>query len=183
MRAGDEAAFTSLYERYYGDVLRYARRRVDEQTARDVAAETFLVAWRRPGQVPGAEPLPWLYAVARNTLGNVLRARARDAALGVRVRAASVAGAPTVQADHADAVVQNARVADALRRLSMRDQEALQLVAWEDLDLTAAAQVVGCSAATFAVRLHRARRRLNRLLDGPAVKQSPVNRTLEREPK
>ncbi|MGI8696818.1 MAG: RNA polymerase sigma factor, partial [Mycobacteriales bacterium] len=52
MRAGDATAFTSLYERHYDDVLRYARRRVDEQTARDVAAETFLVAWRRPRQVP-----------------------------------------------------------------------------------------------------------------------------------
>ncbi len=181
MRAGDTAAFTSLYERHYDDVLRYARRRVDEQTARDVAAETFLVAWRRPGQVPNAEPLPWLYAVARKTLGNVLRARARDAALDVRVRTASVAGVPKVQADHADAVVQNAQVAKALRRLSTCDQEALQLVAWEDLDLAAAAAVVGCSAATFAVRLHRARRRLGRLLDTPAPKPDSTFPVLETE--
>ncbi len=181
MRAGDTAAFTSLYERHYDDVLRYARRRVDEQTARDVAAETFLVAWRRPGQVPHVEPLPWLYAVARKTLGNVLRAGARDAALGVRVRTASVAGVPTVQADHADAVVLNAQVAQALRRLSTCDQEALQLVAWEDLDLAAAAAVVGCSAATFAVRLHRARRRLGRLLDTPAPKPDSTFPVLETE--
>ena len=181
MRAGDAAAFTSLYELHYDDVLRYARRRVDEQTARDVAAETFLVAWRRPGLVPNAEPLPWLYAVARNTLGNVLRARARDAALGVRVRTAPVAGVPMVQADHADAVVQSAQVTQALRRLSSRDQEALQLVAWEDLDLAAAAQVVGCSAATFAVRLHRARRRLGRLLDAPAPKPGSKFPVLETE--
>ncbi|MDQ6936313.1 MAG: RNA polymerase sigma factor [Actinomycetota bacterium] len=180
MRAGDAAAFTSLYERYYDDVLRYARRRVDEQTARDVAAETFLVAWRRPGQVPGEEPLPWLYAVARNTLANVLRGRSRDAALGVRVRAASVAaGVPT--ADPADVVVQSVEVAAALGRLSRPDQEALQLVAWEDLDLAAAAQVVGCSAATFAVRLHRARRRLGRLLAAPSPEADSTYRVFETE--
>ncbi|PZS35593.1 MAG: hypothetical protein DLM59_02805 [Pseudonocardiales bacterium] len=181
MRAGDPAAFTALYELHYDDVLRYARRRVDEQAARDVAAETFLVVWRRPGQVPGAEPLPWLYAVARKTLGNVLRARAREAALRVRVRTATVAGVPTVRADHADAVVQNAQVAEALRCLSTRDQEVLQLVAWEDLDLAAAAQVVGCSAATFAVRLHRARRRLGRLLDAPPPKPGSAFPLLETE--
>ncbi len=181
MRAGDAAAFTSLYERHYDAVLRYARRRVDEQTARDVAAETFLVAWRRPGQVPDAEPLPWLYGVARNTLGNVLRSRTRAAALGLRVRAASVAGVPMVQADHADSVVDNVQFAQALRRLSMRDQEALQLVAWEGLDLAAAAQVVGCSAATFAVRLHRARRRLARLLDTPAGTPDSTFPVLEAE--
>jgi len=181
MRVGDEAAFTLLYARYYDDVLRYARRRVDEQTARDVAAETFLVAWRRAGQVPGAEPLPWLYAVARSTLSNVLRGRARDVALSVRVRAAAAAGVPAVQVDHADQVVQHAVVTAALRRLSLRDQEALQLVAWEDLDLAAAAQVVGCSTATFAVRLHRARRRLGRLLAVPPRESSSTFPVLETE--
>jgi len=181
MRAGDATAFTSLYERHYDDVLRYARRRVDEQTARDVAAETFLVAWRRPGRVPQGQPLPWLYAVARNTLGNVLRGQSRDAALGARVRAASLAGVPSVQPDHADTVVQSVQVAAALCRLSVRDQEALQLVAWEDLDLAAATQVVGCSAATFAVRLHRARRRLGRLLAVPTPEAESPHRVCETE--
>lgn len=164
----EQAAFVVLYERHYEQVLRYARRRVDEHTARDVVAETFLVAWRRAGQPPVDQALPWLYAVARNILANVVRARARDAQLSVRVLAASVGGVPSVQTDHADAVVESARVAAALKHLSLRDQEALQLVAWEDLDLRAAAQVVGCSAGTFAVRLHRARRRLGALLREPA---------------
>lgn len=131
--------------------------------------------------MPEAEPLPWLYAVARNTLGNVLRGRARDAALDIRVSASSFAGVPSVQVDHADTVVQSVQVAAALRRLSVRDQEALQLIAWEDLDLAAAAQVVGCSAATFAVRLHRARRRLGRLLAISTSEPESPHRVLERE--
>ena len=44
-RARNEKWFVELYESAYGDVLRYARRRVGEDAARDVAAETFLVAW------------------------------------------------------------------------------------------------------------------------------------------
>jgi DNA-directed RNA polymerase specialized sigma24 family protein len=38
------------------------------------------------------------------------------------------------------------------------------LVAWEGLDAARAAQAAGCSRATFAVRLHRARKRLDRAL-------------------
>jgi DNA-directed RNA polymerase specialized sigma24 family protein len=48
--------------------------------------------------------------------------------------------------------------------LSDADQEALRLIGWEELDLAGAAVAMGCSRATMAVRLHRARRRLERAL-------------------
>jgi RNA polymerase sigma-70 factor (ECF subfamily) len=50
--------FQALYERHYGAVLRYAARRVGAEAAADVAAETFLTAWRRLDAVPAPEPLP-----------------------------------------------------------------------------------------------------------------------------
>lgn len=53
----------------------------------------------------------------------------------------------------------------ALDHLSERDREALLLVAWFDLSNTEAAKVQGCSAGTFAVRLHRSRQRLRQHLD------------------
>ena len=52
----------------------------------------------------------------------------------------------------------------ALAGLSERDREVLMLVAWEGLDPAGAARVAGCTRATFAVRLHRARKRLDRAL-------------------
>jgi RNA polymerase sigma-70 factor (ECF subfamily) len=70
--------------------------------------------------------------------------------------------------DHADAVVDSARLRTALAELDHRDREALLLVAWEGLDNRAAARAMGCSAATFRVRLYRARRRLSRLLSDAA---------------
>ena len=51
-----------------------------------------------------------------------------------------------------------------MAKLSPRDQEVLQLIAWEDLDITDAAKVLGCSNTTCKVRLHRARRRLELML-------------------
>ncbi len=50
----------------------------------------------------------------------------------------------------------------ALACLPAQDQETLTLVAWHGLSSRAAAAVVGCSRAAFLVRLHRARRRLER---------------------
>jgi predicted DNA-binding protein (UPF0251 family) len=46
-----------------------------------------------------------------------------------------------------------------MRHLRPSDQELLCLVAWDGLDHAEAALVLGCSTKTFAVRLHRARRR------------------------
>ena len=50
-------------------------------------------------------------------------------------------------------------------RLSDDDRETLALIAWDGLQPREAALVTGCSAATFAVRAHRARRRLAALLE------------------
>jgi RNA polymerase sigma-70 factor (ECF subfamily) len=41
-------------------------------------------------------------------------------------------------------------------------------VAWHGLSPREAARVVGCSTATFSVRLHRARKRLQQALSAPA---------------
>ena len=156
--------FSGLYEEHYEHVLRYALRRTDPEMARDVAAETFTVAWRRMEQLP-AEPLPWLYGVARRVLANELRGQHRRDRLTSRLElAASVAGVPTVQPDHAEEVTATTHIRATMAKLSPRDQEVLQLIAWEDLDIADAAKVLGCSNTACKVRLHRARRRLELML-------------------
>jgi len=157
--SADEDRFAELYDAHYDRVLRYAARRVDPDTARDVAAETFLVAWRRLSAVPD-EPLPWLIRVAANVLANENRGRRRDLRLQARLGAHHVDAA-----DHAGAVVGVDRVRQALEQLSARDRELLQLIGWDELDAAGAAEVLGCSARTLAVRLHRARRRLAKSLE------------------
>ncbi|MEV1078117.1 sigma-70 family RNA polymerase sigma factor [Streptomyces sp. NPDC050211] len=160
-----EERLRTLYAAYYGRVLNFARRRVaDAETAQDVAAETFLVTWRRIDKVPRGhdEELPWLYAVARNVLANQLRGQRRGGRLTARL--GRVAPAAPTAPDHAGGVVEALHLRQALAALSDSDQETLRLIAWDGLDTAAAAQVVGCSARTFAVRLHRARQRLEREL-------------------
>jgi RNA polymerase sigma factor (sigma-70 family) len=161
----DEQRFRVLYRQHYARVLAYALRRVGPDHAPDVVAETFLVAWRHIRKAP-AEPLPWLYRLARNAAANEGRALRR----GVRLQERARAGAATMLAgtlaasDHAERVGETDWVLAALRRLSPRDQEALRLTVWEDLDVATAAAVMGCSTAAMKVRVHRARRRLAGLL-------------------
>src|SRR3974390_45179 len=59
--------FSALYRDSYGAIHAYAARRAGFEAADEITAETFLVAWRRFDALP-AEPLPWLYGVARNVL-------------------------------------------------------------------------------------------------------------------
>ena len=160
MRPGDARRFAEIYERYLGDVLRYAHRRVGEEGAWDVAAETFLVAWRRAKEVPD-DPLPWLYGVARRVAANELRRRRRAENVTEALRREPAPGAQDREPV--------SLVVEVLRQLPDRDREVLMLVGWEGLAPAEAARAAGCSRAAFAVRLHRARRRLERLLDSPST--------------
>jgi RNA polymerase sigma-70 factor, ECF subfamily len=71
-------------------------------------------------------------------------------------------------ADAAGVVAETSRLTAALATLTEADQEALRLVGWEELDLAGAALTMGCSRGAMAVRLHRARRRLERALEAVA---------------
>jgi DNA-directed RNA polymerase specialized sigma24 family protein len=59
-----EERFTEVF-RHLGAVTAYAQRR-RSRDADALAAEVMTVAWRRLADVPRDDPLPWLYATARN---------------------------------------------------------------------------------------------------------------------
>jgi RNA polymerase sigma-70 factor (ECF subfamily) len=139
-------------------VLAYALRRTTKEEAEEVVAETFVVAWRRLNEVPD-DPIPWLLGVARRVLANQRRATGRRKALDQRLASAS-RSTGVVTPDPAEEVAARMALDGALAQLSEWDREALLLVVWDGLDNRKAAQVMNCSAATFALRLHRARRRL-----------------------
>ena len=66
-----ELRYRRLFDRHSHEVFAYCRRRTDEATAADAAADTFTVAWRRLDDIPeGEAALGWLYGVARRVLAN-----------------------------------------------------------------------------------------------------------------
>ena len=161
MKPFERARWEDLYRSHAGQVYAFAYRRVGREDAPDVVAETFLVAWRRIDEVP-QDALPWLYTVARNLVGNLRRSTQRREALWERVRHSTVAEPTTDPVEDVDAA--NA-ILVAMQMLPVAEREALMLVAWEDLDVRSAASVMGCSPGTFAVRIHRGRRRMKRILE------------------
>ncbi len=173
--------FNALYRTHATAVLRYACRRTDPDTARDVVAETFLVAWRKLAAVPvdPAQAEPWLYGVARRVLANVDRSTQRTLRLAARLWDE---GHDDQVPDPAAAISERQRICQALGQLSELDQEVLRLMGWEELSIAGAAVAMGCSLSAMTVRVHRARRRMRRALrtiDGgehplPSLSQSIV---------
>lgn len=147
-------------------MLAFARRRADLEVAREVAAETFAVAWRRVAEVPD-EPRAWLLGVARRVLANRRRGERRGRALVARLVALGAPAAP----DPVDLVGGDLGLRDGFAALSARDREILALVAWEGLAPAEVAQVLGISAPMASARLHRARARLRlALADEPVAR-------------
>lgn len=152
------AVLEELFAAHYEAVLRYARRRTNQVAdAEEVIAQTFVVAWRRLEDMPAPdERLPWLYGIARHVLLNQRRGAMRRARLHERMRAAPTGLNPRPSA--------LPRVIGAIAQLSDADREILRLMAWEDLSHAEIATVLGISPNAVAIRIHRARARLNRHL-------------------
>ena len=142
------SAFETFYRANYELVLRYVSRRVaDPETAKEVAAECFVTAWRK---FDAAAPfgIPWLYRVARNHLGNAYQKRERERMLLDAIRQEAA-----VLADSAELL----EVSEALAVLAEGDREALRLTYWEQLPASDVAIVLGCSEAAAWKRISRAR--------------------------
>ena len=163
-----EQRFQEIYRSYHRNVLGYFLRRTDATSARDGAAETFLVAWRRLDDVPGGErTLPWLYGVSRRVLANQRRSRDRYAALGRKL----THGNNSAEEQSPEVVVlrraEDKEMLDAVSRLGPEDQEVLRLTVWEELPHAQVAEVIGTSAHAVTQRLHRITKQLARELQRP----------------
>ncbi|GAB3981827.1 RNA polymerase sigma factor [Actinoallomurus acanthiterrae] len=155
----DESRFRALFNSAYPALHRYAANRgLSGPDGDDLVAGTLEIAWRRIDEVPRDDPLPWLYAVARNLMRNQHRRESRRATILSRFRS-SLAQRP--EASNGDpGVLHPDAVRTALASLREDDREVLRLVAWDGLTPAQAAVVMGCSAVAARSRLHRARNRL-----------------------
>jgi RNA polymerase sigma-70 factor (ECF subfamily) len=156
--------FRDLYQECYPHVLAYATSLVGRQAGEDITSETFAIAWRRRAEVQPVG-LPWLLGVARNLVRELRRRDAKQYELAV-AEGARISASGELN-DPAEDVAERLAVLEALARLSDADRELLTLIAWQGLSQSEAAAVLGCSNATLSVRLHRARRRLEKAMGAP----------------
>jgi RNA polymerase sigma-70 factor (ECF subfamily) len=164
MNDRDADAFRALYRSHYRTVCRYVAVRADAELVEEVAAQVFLVAWRRFAELSIGNVVPWLLNAAGKCLADQRRALARRAALQERLEGAPAAPAPAIEHDLARVRQRHALLA-ALRSLREGDRELILLRHWDGLRAREIATVLELNPAVARQRLHRAERRYRRALD------------------
>lgn len=154
----DPAAFGSLYRMHYASVAGCLYRRTgDAHAAEDLAAETFISAFRaiRRYRFTGAPFRHWLLRIATNKAARWSRRRL--------FAPLPESGAPGD--DGAPAQRDRARLLNALARLGSAQQAAVSLHYFEGLSVEQVGAALGWKVGTVKSRLARARRALRELLD------------------
>lgn len=159
-KAGSMEAFELLVVRYEGRLLRFVRTRLGRDTdAEDIVQETLVKAYRAlPRFRDGAEPGPWLFAIARNGMISHLRVLGRRSETAWFEQAGDETREEPLQTERKDwlqSLWDHARTV-----LDARAFDALWFRYGEDLSVDQTAQALGCRPGTAKVLLHRARRRL-----------------------
>ena len=166
----DQQRFAAVYRDTHADVLRFVARRLNANDgdpmirAEDVTHEAYLVAWKKLAELPldNAEARAWLFTIARNCLLNDNRSHARSQQMQVRIAEGAEV---TVPGPHSG-VELRVDLSTAWATLNAESQEVLALSAWEGLNSTQAAQVLGISSTAYRMRLSRARTALRSALTG-----------------
>lgn len=161
--------FGALFEAHHGEIHRYVASRLGRSHADDLAAETFLVAFRGRDRFsgPAEHRRAWLFGIATNLIRRHHRDEERRyralgragglAAADAAIDAADPGGAERV-VDRVDAHVAQPALAEALRALNPADRDALLLVAVADLSYAEVGAALGIPPGTVGSRLTRARR-------------------------
>ncbi|GAA3985706.1 sigma-70 family RNA polymerase sigma factor [Allokutzneria multivorans] len=166
-------ALADLYDEHARQLHGYLARRVGPDAADDLVADTFLLLWehRQRYDPTRASPKSWLYGLATNVLRGHTRTEVR------RLRALARHGGRRVEAgelsnrvvDIADARHLAGRLAKAVAALRVEERDALLMVAWADMTPAEISEVLDVPVGTVRSWLHRARKKLNGLVDGAAL--------------
>jgi len=168
---GDRRAFDALYAAVAPRLLGFVLQLVgDRALAEDVLQETLLKLHEaRDFYVRGADPLPWMFTIARHTAFDELRKKKR-----ARVRLveddsrpppeprAELSGAPELMRANDDPA--GAEALRALDSLPPAQRQALLLTKVEGLSQAEAAQRAGTTPGAIKLRAHRAYVALRKLV-------------------
>jgi RNA polymerase sigma factor (sigma-70 family) len=165
----DPELFAALFDRHYDGIARYLRRRLDATLADDLAAETFLQAFRMRASydVHRDNVRGWLFGIASRLLARHYRSetrrwRAYSRALGRGFEDADEDAAHA----RADAHAMTAALAGSLAGLRGAERDVLLLFAWAELSYEEVAVTLGVPVGTVRSRLSRAREHVRASLDG-----------------
>jgi RNA polymerase sigma-70 factor (ECF subfamily) len=155
-------AFADVFDAHFGAVHRYLARRAGVDTADDLAAQTFTVAFAHRGRYRDdlGTARPWLLGIATNLLREQARRERRRLDTVQRLQREPVA--PVVPGD-------DGRLAGALTMLGSDQRDALLLHAVGELTYAEVAAALEIPIGTVRSRISRACASLRLELEPPAV--------------
>lgn len=171
---GNPELFGVFYDRHVRAILAYCvRRTASQETAADLAAETFAAAYvqrasyREPH--PGATALPWLYGIARRQVASFHRRRR------VAIKYRRRLGIPEIQwggedfmagvDDTVTAELAGPTLHAALADLPESQERAVRLRILQNLSYEQVARELGCSEGAARVRVSRGLSRLATMVE------------------
>ncbi len=168
MMAGDEAALSTLYDRYsamlFGMLMRILR---DQQAAEEVLQDLFLQLWRNAAQFDaGRGSLPaWLMVIGRNRAISRLRGRRDREVLEEEEGdyANTFASGQNIE-DEAVRAQLARNIAAALEQLPAEQRQAVELAYFEGMTQSEIANRTGTPLGTVKTRVRTAMQSLRQIL-------------------
>lgn len=163
--------FAVVFDRHFHEIHGYVARRLGTLVADDIAAETFLIAYRKRASydATAGSVRAWLYGIATRQISRHRRDemrtyRAMRRAAGSPLAEEHAADNTEFVADRVTALTARRDLAIALAALSPGDRDVLLLVALAELSHAEVAAALGIPYGTVGSRLSRARKKLRAAL-------------------
>ena len=162
----DAASFGAIFDRHFVEIDRYLARRVGAELADDLAAETFVIAFRSRSRYDASigDARPWLFGIAANLARRHWRTERRRLRAYARTGVDPLADEVDEVERRIDALAAGPELAGALASLSARERDVLLLFAWADLNYAEIASALEIPVGTVRSRLSRARARVRELV-------------------
>ena len=146
----------NLYERYAGDVRRFALYLSgDVVMADEITSDTFVRAWMAAGRIRQPTVKSYLFTIARNAYTDLLRRAARHTQLDENM--------PDTRISAQTQMEQSAEVRAvlaALQQLPEMDRTVLLMRALDEMPYEEIAETLGIPVVAARVKVHRARLKL-----------------------
>jgi RNA polymerase sigma factor (sigma-70 family) len=190
-RHGDRAAGSELFERHYSAVARFFHNKVNEATQEDLIHETFVACMKSVERFRKQSSFKtFLFGIAKKVLADHLRKVSRrrvwlvsqadvDADADADVDAAPAVSYGLSPVALAVQKQEQRLLLEALRRIPLNYQIALELHYWEDLTASEIGEVLGVPVGTAKTRLRDGKAYLEEQLRKIASSSEVLRSTLD----
>jgi RNA polymerase sigma-70 factor (ECF subfamily) len=146
----------NLYERYAGDVRRFALYLCgDVVMADEITSDTFVRVWMAADRIRQPTVKSYLFTIARNAYTDLLRRAARHTQLDENMPDTRISAQTQMEK-----TAEVRAVLAALQQLPEMDRAVLLMRALDDMPYEEIAETLGIPVVTAKVKVHRARLKL-----------------------